>query len=181
MGTCSGLCRFLCPGQDTNPSSSITGIGRWRSSMTECLLILRWVAGSFPHRKPIELFPIPTSAPQLGLLSCLWKGDYKESLLLTEKSSGGRGFQSRYLNGSLPENHKLNVLSASLNNLFCLNVFMFVQTVSRPLLNIATWPLKLKQYASRARNSLLVWLITIWPWPSIFNWFQLTWSWISDC
>ena len=45
-------------------------------------LMVRWVVGSILHGGPIELFPVPTSAPRLWyVLFCLWDDAYKRTLV----------------------------------------------------------------------------------------------------
>ena len=45
--------------------------------MIEHLLMVQCVVGLIPHGRPIELFIIPASAPQLMYYSLLWCGSYK--------------------------------------------------------------------------------------------------------
>ena len=59
--------------------------------MVESQLMLRWVIGSIPHGGPIELFPVPASAPRLVsqkpwyVLSCLCYGAYKRTIAANRK------------------------------------------------------------------------------------------------
>ena len=65
--------------------------------------MVRCVVGSILHSGPIELFFVPDSAPRLVyqrpwyVLSCLWDGAYKKTLLLIGKSSPCDGYIFMYL------------------------------------------------------------------------------------
>ena len=56
-----------------------------------CSLMVRWVVGLILHGGPIELVPVPASAPRLVqqrlwyVLSCLWDGAYKRTLAVNRK------------------------------------------------------------------------------------------------
>ena len=76
-------------------------------------LMVCWVIGSIPHGGPIELFLVPTSAPQLCYHVCRMV-HIKEPLLLTGKNSlysGGSRFPLTQSEWSFtisptPYNHK---------------------------------------------------------------------------
>ena len=56
-----------------------------------CLLMVRWVVGSILHGGPIQLFLVPVGAPRRvyqrlwDVLSCLWDGVYKRTLVVNRK------------------------------------------------------------------------------------------------
>ena len=57
------------------------------SSIVECSLIVWWV-GSIPHDEPIDLFPIPASAPRLCVCyPVCGMVHIKDLLLLIKKNS----------------------------------------------------------------------------------------------
>ena len=63
-----------------------------RSFVVDRPLKVRWRIVSILHGGPFELIHVPASAPRLVyLLSCLWHGAYKITLLLIGKSSPGGG------------------------------------------------------------------------------------------
>ena len=86
------------------------------------MAVVQWVARSIPHGEPIEQVLIPVSAPQLVYKSNGMCYPVCRMVHIKEKVAHvmvAAGFLAHYLSSPLPcptpYDHKLNVLSASLN------------------------------------------------------------------